>query len=117
MMEAREPEELIPTLTSSTFQTRVLEAEGPVAVEFMSYGCGYCRALEPVLEKAAKELEATEQVFRVNVAVDPDLASAYQVNGTPTFVMFLGAREVGRFEGPKPNLSSLLRAVTEPFAS
>lgn len=117
MMETHDSEALIPTLTSSTFRSRVLEAEGPVAVEFMSYGCGHCRALEPVLEKAAQELQPTEQVFRVNVAIEPDLAAAYDVNGTPTLIMFLGAREMGRVEGPKPHLSSLMRAVTEPFAT
>ena len=44
----------IQTVTSSTFTRLVLEAEGPIAVEFMSYGCAHCRAIEPVLEQVAE---------------------------------------------------------------
>ena len=31
----------IETVTGSTFQSVVLEGEGPIAVEFMSYGCAF----------------------------------------------------------------------------
>jgi thiol-disulfide isomerase/thioredoxin len=55
----------IQTVTSSTFTRVVLEAEGPIAVEFMSYGCAHCRAIEPVLEQVAKMVEPRERVFRV----------------------------------------------------
>ena len=46
--------DLIKTVTSSSFTRLVLEAEGPIAVEFMSYGCEHCRAIEPVLEQVAE---------------------------------------------------------------
>ncbi len=39
----------IQTVTNATFQDLILDGQGPIAVEFMSYGCAYCRALEPVL--------------------------------------------------------------------
>jgi thioredoxin 1 len=105
----------IPTVTSGTFKTRVLEGMGPIVVEFMTYGCAHCRTIEPVLQQAAALLESTEQIVRVNVAVERDLANSYQIQGTPTLVMFLNARQVGRVEGPHPVLSSVLAAVTEPF--
>ena len=41
----------IQTVTSRTFSRLVLEAEGPIAVEFMSYGCVHCRAMEPSSSK------------------------------------------------------------------
>jgi len=90
----------IKTVTASTFTRLVLEAEGPIAVEFMSYGCEHCRAIEPVLEQVAKVVEPGEKIFRVNIAVEPELASSYQIQGTPTLVMFLNRNEVGRVEGP-----------------
>jgi thioredoxin 1 len=106
----------IRTVTGATFQDLVLDGTGPIAVEFMSYGCAYCRALEPVLEEVAAEVEAKEAVFRINVAVDETLARKYEIDGTPTFVMFLNGSEVGRAAGPHPTASNVLAALTEPFA-
>jgi thioredoxin 1 len=105
------------TLTSETFDTLVLDGDGPIAVEFMSYGCVHCRALEPVLQQVAESIKSTEAVFRVNVAAEQDLAAKYQIDGTPTLVMFLNGGEVGRVEGPHPSVSSVTAALTQPFAA
>ena len=107
----------IKTVTASTFTRLVLEAEGPIAVEFMSYGCGYCRAMEPALKQVAQMIWPDEKIFRVDITANPDLASEYNVGGTPTFVMFLNGEEVGRSEGPDPDLASVRDAITGPFVS
>jgi thioredoxin 1 len=107
----------IRTVTSSTFNQRVLEATGPVVVEFMSYGCVHCRTMEPVLQQVAEMVKSKEQIFRVNTAVEQELSDSYHVQGTPTLIMFLHGREVGRFEGPPPTVESILAAVTQPFES
>lgn len=80
--------ELIQTVTRETFEGLVLQGQGPIAVEFMSYGCAHCRAIEPFLQRAAIVLSSKERIFRVNVAVDEDLAHSYEIVGTPTFIMF-----------------------------
>ncbi len=107
----------IRTLTSATFNQSVLEANGPIVVEFMSYGCVHCRAMEPILQQVAEIVKSKEEVFRVNTAVEHELTDSYQVQGTPTLIMFLQGREVGRFEGPPPTLENVLSAVTQPFES
>jgi thioredoxin 1 len=107
----------ISTVTSGTFTRLVLEAEGPIAVEFMSYGCAHCRAIEPVLERVAQMVEPRERIFRINIAVEQELAGSYQIQGTPTLIMFLNGNEVGRVEGPSPTVSSVMTAVTQPFES
>ena len=107
----------IQTVTSGTFTRLVLEAEGPVVVEFMSYGCEHCRVIEPLLEQVAEMVKPRETIFRVNIAVEQELAGSYQIQGTPTLIMFLHRNEVGRVEGPSPTISSVLTAVTQPFES
>lgn len=107
----------IPTVTSGTFDALVLKGEGPIAVEFMSYGCAHCRAIEPILQQVAAMAPSIATLFRVNIAADPDLADRYEIGGTPTLVMFLDGAEVGRVEGPSPTLPSLLAAVRQPFGS
>jgi thioredoxin 1 len=107
--------ESIGTVTSGTFSSLVLEAAGPIVVEFMSYGCAHCRALEPVIEKVAETVKSKERIYRVNTAVDEALSDSYGIQGTPTLIMFLNGKEVGRVEGPQPTVPSVLTAVTQPF--
>ena len=107
----------IRTVTGDTFSPLVLEGKGPIAVEFMSYGCGYCQAIEPFLQQAAETLQSKEKIFRVNVPVEQELAGSYEIQGTPTFIMFQNGREVGRAVGPKPTISSVMTVLTQPFDS
>ena len=102
-------------IDADDFDPLVLEASGPVAVEFMSYSCSHCAAVEPILQQVAQTIRADEAVYRVNVVSEEELATTYGIQGTPTFVMFLGGREVGRVEGPHPGLHSVMAAVTQPF--
>jgi thioredoxin 1 len=105
----------IRTVTTNTFEPLVLDAEGPVVVEFMSYGCPHCRVIEPVLQEVAKIVRSQEKIFRINTAVDKALADRYDVSVTPTLIMFLKGKEVGRVEGVRPTVSSVLTAVTQAF--
>jgi len=105
------------TTTSGTFAKLVLKGEGPIAVEFMSYGCAHCQMIEPVLQQVAAIVKSNEKIFRVNIAIEPELAERYQIQGTPTLIMFLDGIEVGRVEGPSPVVSTLLTAVRQPYES
>ena len=105
----------IRTVSGSDFDSVVLEASGPVTVEFMSYSCGHCRAVESPLQQVALKVAQQQQICRVNVAAEPTLAAQYGVQGTPTLVMFLHGAEIAREEGPQPDVASLLQTVTLPF--
>ena len=113
--ETLQRSELIRTVTRGTFDSLVLQGDGPIAVEFMSYGCGHCRALEPALQQVANILKGKEKIFKVNLAAEQGLAASFEVEGTPTFVMFLNGREAGRSDGPHPTVPSVLTAITHPF--
>ena len=110
-------QDIVSTVTADTFETLVLNASGETVVEFMSYGCSHCHASEPIFQEVARTMAATQNYYRVNVAIDSDLELSYHIEGTPTFVMFLDGAEVGRVEGPDPTLSSLTAAVTQPYHS
>jgi thioredoxin 1 len=107
----------VQSTTTGTFAKLVLEGEGPIAVEFMSYGCAHCQMIEPVLQQVAAIVKSNEKIFRVNIAIEPELAERYQIQGTPTLIMFLDGIEVGRVEGPSPVVSTLLTAVRQPYES
>jgi thioredoxin-like negative regulator of GroEL len=113
----RAPSDWVQSTTSDTFAELVLQGKGPIAVEFMSYGCAHCQVIEPVLQQVAEMVKSKESIFRVNIAVEPELADRYQIQGTPTLIMFLDGKEVGRVEGPSPVVSTLLAAVKQPYES
>ena len=105
----------IRTVTASSFDRLVLKGEGPIVVEFMSYGCAHCGVIEPDLQQVAEMVEPTEKIFRVNIAVDRDLADLYAIQGTPTLIMFLNGAVVGRDEGPSPEVSNILAVIKQPY--
>jgi thioredoxin 1 len=115
MPDLAETTDQIQTVTGDEFNDVVLAGAGPIAVEFMSYGCPHCRTIEPVLQRVAEMVKSKEKIFRVNVAVEQELASSYEIQGTPSLIMFLNGRQVGRIEGPSPTVASVLTAVTHPF--
>ncbi len=103
------------TLTAGTFEKSALHGTGPIAVEFMAKTCSHCQALEPILQQAAETLKAKEQIFQVDIETDQVLAQRYDIQGTPTILLFRNGSEVGRLVGPSPDLSSLLVGLTQPF--
>lgn len=105
----------VQSVTNENFDSLVLGSPYPVAVEFMSYGCEHCRLLEPFLQETAEKLGSRESILRVNTAIERELAGRYQIEGTPTLIMFLKGSEVGRSVGPDPSMTVLWNAVTRPF--
>lgn len=97
-------------VTRETFQTRVLEADGPVLVDFHADWCGPCQSLKPVLEALAKEFEDRAQVLKVDVDQHPALAQQYNVRGIPTLVLFKDGQVTDTVVGlrSKAELAALL---------
>jgi len=103
--------------TNETFASLVLEAEGPIVVEFMSYSCEHCRAMEPFLEKVAALVGSRVKIIQVNMATDVHLGDRYGVHVTPTLIMFYQGYKIGQVANLKPSVPSILTAITLPFRS
>jgi len=58
-------------------------------------------------------VESAEKIFRVNIALDRELADVYEVTGNTHPDHVLNGAVVVREEGPSPDVSNLL-AVVEP---
>jgi thioredoxin 1 len=78
------PVDNVQTVTAINFAQKVLGAPGPVAVEFMSYGCSHCKKAEPFVQEAAEKLVGKVTVFRVNVPSQPALANQYGIMVLPS---------------------------------
>jgi len=88
-------------VTDSNFQAEVIEAEGPVLVEFWAPWCGPCRVVAPVLEEIAAERPEL-RVVKLNIDENQQTAANFQVLSIPTLILFKGGQPVKTVIGAYP---------------
>lgn len=100
-------------VTDESFQQQVLQAGGPVLVDFWAPWCGPCRQLSPIVEELAGEYEGRVTFAKVNTDESPSIASRYGIMGLPTLVVFKAGEPVEQIVGlrPKRELKNRLDAL------
>lgn len=99
-------------LTDSSFATDVLEAEGPILVDFWAEWCGPCKMIAPILDEIAVEFEGKLTITKLNIDQNPATAPKYGIRGIPTLLLFkngeVAATKVGALS--KGQLKDFLNA-------
>jgi thioredoxin 1 len=81
------------------FEEEVLKSTVPVLVDFTATWCGPCKALAPIVDQIADELDTKVKVGKVDIDDSPVTAGKYGVRGVPTVMVFKAGERTAQYVG------------------
>ena len=97
--------------TDDNFEGEVLKSDKPVLIDFWAPWCGPCKAIGPVVEELAGELNDSVKFMKLNVDENQKTAVDYGVRSIPTLILFKGGKVLDTLIGlvPKTRLEEFVK--------
>jgi thioredoxin 1 len=102
-------------VTDEDFQQVVLDADGPILVDFWAEWCVPCHMVSPVVEEIARDQAGKLRAVKLNVDDNPMVTRKYGVMSIPTLIVFKDGQEKARVVGARGK-EAILREI-EPHTA
>jgi thioredoxin 1 len=107
--------EKVQVFNDLNFEQEVVNSNVPVLVDFTATWCGPCKALAPIIDQIAGDLDGKVKVGKLDVDDSPITAGKFGVRGVPTIMVFKNGQRAAQHVGltTKQKLLELVNTAAE----